>query len=164
MVSSWPSLATCALHIQPDPTLEKILVAGQQTAEEKIEELIKTAAKPVNGWQNTLRVFDFNDDYFEVGTLTDPQWRIPDRKIAYVTRTIAARAGLWGNHGYEANYQIVYVDGDNQPLSSEHRYELHMPAPPPVDAFWSLTMYDAHEFYLVAVSYTHLTLPTSDLV
>lgn len=124
-------------------------MAGQQTAEEKIEELIKTAAKPVNGWQNTLRVFDFNDDYFEVGTLTDPQWRIPDRKIAYVTRTIAARAGLWGNHGYEANYQIVYVDGDNQPLSSEHRYELHMPAPPPVDAFWSLTMYDAHEFYLV---------------
>ena len=136
-------------YSQPDPTLEKILVAGQQAAEEKIEELVKTAAKPVNGWQNTLRVFDFNDDYFEVGTLTDPQWRIPDRKIAYVTRTIAARAGLWGNHGYEANYQIVYVDGDNQPLSSEHRYELHMPAPPPVDAFWSLTMYDAHQFYLV---------------
>jgi hypothetical protein len=136
-------------YSQPDPTLAKILAAGQQAAEQKIEELIKTAAKPVNGWQNTLRVFDYNDDYFEIGALTDPQWRIPDRKIAYVTRTLAARAGLWGNHGYEANYQIVYVDGDNQPLSSEYRYELHMPAPPPVDAFWSLTMYDAHEFYLV---------------
>lgn len=136
-------------YVDPDPTLAQILVAGQQAAQDKLEELIQTAARPVNGWQNTLHIFDYNDDYFEIGTLTDPQWRIPDRKIAYVTRTVAARAGLWGNHGYEANYQLVYVDGDNQPLSSEHRYELHLPAPPPVDAFWSLTMYDAHEFYLV---------------
>ena len=56
---------------------------------------------------------------------------------------------MWGNHGYEANYQIVYKDVEDQPLNSAHRYELHMPVPPPVDAFWSLTMYDAHEFYLV---------------
>ena len=104
----------------------------------------------MNGWQNTLRVFDYNDDYFEIGTLKDPQWLIPDRKIAYVTRAVAARAGLWGNHGYEANYQIVYVDADNQPLSSDHRYELHLAQLPPVDAFWSLTMYDVPQFYLVA--------------
>ena len=132
-------------YIALDPALAGILVAGQKAAEEKLEELIKAAAKPVNGWQNTLRVFDYNDDYFEVGTLKDPQWRIPNRKIAYVTRAIVARAGLWGNHGYEANYQIVYVDADNQLLSGENRYELRLPAPPPVDAFWSLTMYDAHE-------------------
>ena len=37
-----------------------------------------------------------------------------------------------------------------QPLSSDHRYELHLPVPPPVDAFWSLTMYGVPEFYLVA--------------
>ena len=67
-----------------------------------------------------------------------------------MTRAVAARAGLWGNHGYEANYEWIYVDADNQPLSSEHRYELNLPIPPPVDAFWSLTMYDAHEFHLVA--------------
>ena len=137
-------------YVALDPALAGILVAGQKAAEEKLEELIKSAAQPVNGWQNTLRIFDYNDDYFEVGTLKDPQWRIPDRKIAYVTRAIAARAGLWGNHGYEANYQIVYVDADNQPLSGENRYELRLPTPPPVDAFWSLTMYDADEFYLIA--------------
>lgn len=137
-------------YINPDGELETILVAGQKAAEEKLEELVKTAAKPVNGWQNTLRVFDYNNDYFEIGALDDPQWKIADRKIAYATRAVAARAGLWGNHGYEANYQIIYVDADNQPLTGEHRYELHLPKPPPVDAFWSLTMYDAREFYLVA--------------
>lgn len=137
-------------YLQPEPTLEKILATGQKAAEEKIEELIGTAAKPVNGWQNTLRVFDYNNDYFEIGTLKSPEWLIPDRKIAYVTRAVAARAGLWGNHGYEADYQIVYVDADNQPLSSEHRYELHLTTPPPVDAFWSMTMYDVPKFYLVA--------------
>ncbi len=137
-------------YINPAPALARILAAGQKAAEGKLEELIKSAAKPVNGWQNTLRVFDYNDDYFEIGTLNDPQWLIPDRKIAYVTRAVAARAGLWGNHGYEADYQIVYVDADNQPLSSEQRYELHLPVAPPVDAFWSLTMYDVPQFYLVA--------------
>ena len=132
-----------------DPALASILAAGEKAAEEKLEELITSAAKPVNGWQNTLHVFDYNDDYFEIGALQDLQWRIQDRKVAYVTRAVAARAGLWGNHGYEAAYQIVYVDADNQPLDSQHRYELHLPVAPPVDAFWSLTMYDAHEFYLV---------------
>lgn len=137
-------------YVNPDPQLAGILAAGQKAAEEKIEELIKQIAKPVNGWQNSLRAFDYNDDYFEIGTLKSPEWLIPDRKMAYVTRALVARAGLWGNHGYEANYQMVYLDADNQPLSSDHRYELHLAQLPPVDAFWSLTMYDAHEFYLVA--------------
>ncbi len=137
-------------YLDPNPVLAKILVAGQAAAQDKLEQLIKSAAKPVNGWQNVKDVFNYNLDYFEVGALDTPQWKIPDRQVAYVTRAVAARAGLWGNHGYEAVYEIVYVDGDNQPLSSERRYELHLSTPPPVDAFWSLTMYDATEFYLTA--------------
>lgn len=154
-----PFLALCAkfgLTAAESPfinlagALAELLVAGQQAAEDKMEELVKHLAKPVNGWQNSLNAFDYNNDYFEIGTLQSPEWVIADRKIAYVTRALIARAGLWGNHGYEANYQIIYVDADNQPLDSAHRYELHLPVLPPVDAFWSLTMYDAHEFYLVA--------------
>lgn len=137
-------------YIDPNPELAKILVAGQNAAQEKIEDLLQSAAKPVNGWQNVLHIFDYNLDFFEIGTLDEPEWKISDRKVAYVTRAIAARAGLWGNHGYEANYQIVYVDANDQPLDSAYRYELHLETPPPVDAFWSLTMYDAHDFYLVA--------------
>lgn len=156
-----PLLAMCAKfglsgadspYINPDPGLAKILVAGQKAAEEKIEEMIKQMVKPVNGWQNSIHAFDYNMDYFELGTLNTPEWKITDRKIAYVMRALVARAGLWGNHGYEANYQMVYVDADNQPLSSDHRYELRLPTPPPVDAFWSMTMYDAYDFYLVANS------------
>lgn len=153
-----PLLALCAQlgltagaspYFDPDPALAQVLVAGEKAAEAKLEELIKAAARPVNGWQSATHIFDYNDDYFELGTLSTPAWRIAERKVAYVTRAVAARAGLWGNHGYEAVYQIVYVDGDNQPLDSAHRYELHLPVTPPVDAFWSLTMYDAHDFYLV---------------
>ena len=65
-------------------------------------------------------------------------------------RAVVARAGLWGNHGYEANYQMIFVDSDGQPLDSANRYEFRLETPPPVDAFWSLTMYDLPEFYLVA--------------
>jgi hypothetical protein len=136
-------------YLHPEPTLAKILVAGQNAAVNKIEELIKSSVKPVNGWQDAKHLFDYNADFFEIGTQNTSTWIIPDRKIAYVTRAVAARAGLWGNHGYEANYQIVYVDADNNPLTSDNRYELHLPTPPPVDAFWSLTMYNVPEFYLV---------------
>lgn len=136
--------------VNPDPGLAKILAAGEKAGKEKIEELVRNAAKPVNGWQNVLHVFDYNLDFFEIGMLNAPEWKIADRTIAYVTRAVAARAGLWGNHGYEANYQIIYVDADHQPLDSAKRYELHLPVPPPVDAFWSLTMYNVPEFYLAA--------------
>ena len=58
--------------------------------------------------------------------------------------------GLWGNHGYEAGYAPVYVDADGEPLDGTRRYALRFDTPPPVGAFWSVTMYDVPEFYLVA--------------
>jgi hypothetical protein len=88
-----------------------------------------------------MHYFDYNDDYFGVGTIDAPEWRIDDRTRAYAMRAAAARAGLWGNHGYEANYEFVYVDADGEQLNGTHRYELRLEAMPPVDAFWSLTMY-----------------------
>ncbi len=44
---------------------------------------------------------------------------------------------------------MLYVDGDVQPLDGERRYELRFAAPPPCRAFWSVTMYDTPDFYLV---------------
>jgi hypothetical protein len=31
---------------------------------------------------------------------------------SYLARALAARAGLWGNHGYEAAYAVTFTDAD----------------------------------------------------
>ena len=43
-----------------------------------------------------------------------------------------------------------YEDGDGGQLSGSHRYTLRFGRTPPVGAFWSVTMYDIPDFYLVA--------------
>jgi hypothetical protein len=138
-------------YVNPDPELAALLTAGEKTAKEQIELLIKTGAgEPVNGWNGALHLFDYNLDYLGIGTIDEPEWKIADRKRAYVLRAIAACAGLWGNHGYEANYVMTYEDADGDQLSGANRYEMRLEVTPPVEAFWSLTMYDTPEFYLVA--------------
>jgi hypothetical protein len=136
-------------YVDPDPDLARLLAAAAKAGQELIEALIKSAAPPVNGWTDTMHLFDYNLDFFEVGTIDAPDWKIADRSKAYATRAAVARAGLWGNHGYEADYRLVYVDADGQQLDGSHRYELRLDRLPPVDAFWSLTMYDVPEFHLV---------------
>ena len=65
------------------------------------------ASPEVNGWKLTYHVFDYNLDFFEIGALDDPRWKISDPKVRFIERALAARAGLWGNHGYEAAYAMI---------------------------------------------------------
>ena len=44
---------------------------------------------------------------------------------------------------------MVYVDADGRALDGSQRYELRFETPPPCGAFWSVTMYDATDFFLV---------------
>ncbi len=104
----------------------------------------------MDGWQSVLHVFDYNLVRLGPGTLDTPEWKIADRMTAYVTRAVAARAGLWGNHGYEADYEVLWQDEHGDFLDGSHAYELTLSPPPPVAAFWSLTMYDRPDYYLVA--------------
>ncbi len=116
-----------------------------------MEEALKDGASPEqNGWKLTYHVFDYNLDFFEVGALDDPAWKLADGPARYLQRALAARGGLWGNHGYEAAYAMVYVDASGEPLDGSRGYRLTFSATPPVGAFWSVTMYDIPEFYLVA--------------
>jgi len=54
-------------------------------------------------------------------------------------------AGILANDPAEATYPLGRIDGDGQPLDgSKANYTLTFPkdAFPPVNAFWSVTMYD----------------------
>jgi hypothetical protein len=73
-------------------------------------------------------------------------------KNNYLYRMAAGVLGIYGNSKQEALYPTYYVDAAKQKLDGTNRYALRF-APgqlPPVNAFWSLTMYDEPQSLLVA--------------
>jgi hypothetical protein len=73
-------------------------------------------------------------------------------KNNYLYRMAAAVLGIYGNSKEEAMYPVYYVDEAKQKLEGANRYTLRF-APgqlPPVNAFWSLTMYEQPASLLVA--------------
>lgn len=69
----------------------------------------------------------------------------------YLKRAVVAMVGLGANQAEDAVYPILQTDLDGDPLDGSRRYVLHFDADrlPPVEAFWSVTMYDG-EGYQVA--------------
>jgi hypothetical protein len=124
------------------------LAAGQTTLTNVLGQ--GGSSPEVHGWRLTMHVFDYNLDYFEVGALDEPQFKITDPKVRIVERAAAALGGLWGNHAYEAVYIMTYHDDRGDQLTGQRSYTLRLHPPPPVGAFWSLTMYDVPDFFLVA--------------
>ena len=62
----------------------------------------------------------------------------------YLARFSGAVLGIYGNSKDEAIYPLYFVDSAKKPLDGANRYELRF-APgdlPPVNAFWSLTLYE----------------------
>jgi hypothetical protein len=108
--------------------LTKAVPAAQQQITEKQTRL----GWNVNGWRMTT------ENVGNYGT-------------AYLTRACVELIGLGANLPDDAIYPLVYTDADAKPFTGEGRYTWHMDADelPPVNAFWSLTLYDA-EGYQVA--------------
>ncbi|MDM0012092.1 DUF1254 domain-containing protein [Variovorax sp. J22P168] len=69
----------------------------------------------------------------------------------YLYRWLAT-IGIYGNSKQEAMYPIYAVDSAGQKLDGSHKYKLRLApgALPPVNAFWSLTMYELPASLLVA--------------
>jgi len=73
-------------------------------------------------------------------------------KNNYLYRMGAAVLGIYGNSKEEAMYPMYTADATGQKMDGSHRYILRLPPGqlPPVNAFWSLTMYEMPSSLLVA--------------
>ncbi len=71
-------------------------------------------------------------------------------KNNYLVRMSGAVLGIYGNSKDEAIYPVYFTDAAHQPMTGANRYTLRF-APdglPPVNAFWSLTLYKLPESLL----------------
>jgi hypothetical protein len=105
--------------------LDRSPAVGLQTMKEKIP----TLARVVNGWGMNTDTMGVYGDY-------------------YLKRAIVAMVGLGANQCDDAVYPMCLGDADGKPLLGQNKYVLHFEKEqlPPVDAFWSVTMYDAQGF------------------
>jgi len=69
---------------------------------------------------------------------------------SYLGRAFVARIGLGANVPEDAIYPMSMVDGDGKPYNGSYHYTLHFDKGklPPINAFWSLTMYDADGYFV----------------
>jgi hypothetical protein len=108
---------------------------GMKEGDRKIDEAVANAGKNINNWRVSSLAGDsafFNGDWLR--------------------RAVAAKAGIYANDSAEATYPFTRTDSEGQTLDgSKHNYSLTFPSGllPPVDAFWSLTMYDGKTQLLI---------------
>ena len=74
-------------------------------------------------------------------------------KNNYLYRMTSAVVGIWGNSKEEAMYPVYFLDSTGQKLNAaSRRFTMRFAKDelPPVNAFWSLTMYELPSILLVA--------------
>jgi hypothetical protein len=123
-----------AHHKLPRKVREAV-ASGMKAGEAKIKQYLATAAKVENGWKVTSLFGD--RAYF------DGDW---------LKRAAGAMAGIYGNEAVEAAYPLATTLADGTLLDgAKHRYTLTFAAGqfPPVNAFWSVTMYDGKTQLLI---------------
>jgi hypothetical protein len=108
---------------------------GMKDGEAKIEQYLESGQKNINGWKvGSL----FGDAAFYNGD--------------WLKRAAAAKGGIYGNDAVEAMYPITKTLANGELLDgSKHNYRLTFAADqfPPVNAFWSVTMYDGKTQFLI---------------
>lgn len=108
---------------------------GMKEGEKKVDEKVVVNGQNINGWR-VAAVFG-NRDFFH------GDWLL---------RAAAAKAGIYGNDAVEAMYPMTRWDVNNAELDgSKHNYTLTFATGelPPVNAFWSVTMYDGKTQLLI---------------
>jgi hypothetical protein len=78
----------------------------------------------------------------------------------YPLRAVVAGDYLGGNGEHEAMYPLRSTDADGNALNGANRYVVKLDRDPPVEAFWSLTMYDDGDKMLVPNSISRFKVGT----
>jgi len=112
-----------------DTVVKAAIAAAPKTALHLMAWKAPTIAESVNGWSMDIDTVGVYGNY-------------------YLKRAILAQIGLGANVPQDAVYPISLTDGNGQPLDGSNAYVLHFDASeiPPVDAFWSVTIYDNDGF------------------
>jgi hypothetical protein len=111
------------------------VLLAMKEGDDKVDKFLSSGMKIINGW--SVGAF-FGDAAFYKGD--------------WLMRAGAAKGGLYGNDAVEAMYPYTRVDATGEKLdSSKHNYTITFPAGqlPPVNAFWSVTMYDGKSQFLI---------------
>jgi len=113
-----------------DPAVQRALEGAPKAGVEQIMGHFKTAGKDVNGWVFTTRTGLYGTDY--------------------VQRAFVAAIGLGANRPQDAVYPTSEKDAAGQPYDGANKYVMRFAKGqlPPVNGFWSVTMYNAQYFFV----------------
>jgi hypothetical protein len=112
------------------PDAQQALKAVPKAAGGKIMGYFKDAGKNENGFVFSTKTGIYGTDY--------------------LNRAFVTAIGLGANRPQDAVYPTSEVDADGKPYSGANKYVMHFDKGklPPVNGFWSLTMYNAQYFFV----------------
>ena len=108
-----------------DPAVKKALESAPEAAQKLMAWKLPTLARVANGWSMNTDTMGVYGNY-------------------YLKRAIVAQLGLGANLPEDAIYPLNLGDEAGKPLDGANKYTIHFEkgATPPVNAFWSVTLYD----------------------
>jgi hypothetical protein len=112
-----------------DPEVKKALESAPAEAQALMKWKMATIARMANGWTMNTDTMGVYGNY-------------------YLKRAIIAQFGLGANLPEDAVYPSNLFDDTGKPLDGSNKYTIHFDkgAVPPVNAFWSITLYDNEGF------------------
>jgi hypothetical protein len=112
-----------------DPAVRKGLESAPEDAQKLMEWKVATLARVANNWSMNTDTMGVYGNY-------------------YLKRAIIAQLGLGANLPEDAIYPLNLGDEAGKPLDGANRYTIHFEkdATPPLNAFWSVTLYDPDGF------------------
>jgi hypothetical protein len=128
-----------------EPAVAKGLRDVPKIAVEKIMAYFKTAGSSESGWMFATKTGLYGADY--------------------VQRALITAIGLGANRPQDAVYPTSEVDADSKPYSGTNKYTMHFEKgkTPPVNAFWSITMYNSSYFFVENPLNKYTVSPRNDL-